>query len=113
MSLRSLLGSHRLPGVAPASVRRPGRARVAVAALLVSASLQACSQQDEAQRSFQDLGGDRSQRVAGEITALPSGDPLPDTLLDAHFFVETIGDGWFGPSDRVYFRQIQVAPGDL
>jgi hypothetical protein len=45
--------------------------------------------------------------------ALAWGDRLPSTLLDAHFFVERIGDGWFGPSDRVYFRQIQVAPGDV
>jgi len=81
--------------------------------VLLSALLQACSSSDATSTSFQELGGDRSHRVALETKALASGDRLPSTLLDAHLFVETIGDGWFGPSDRVYFRQIQVAPGEL
>lgn len=85
----------------------------AVAALLVSGLLQACSQSDAVATRFDDLSGDRSQRVATETRLLSPHAALPSPILDAHAFEETLGDGFFGPSDRTYFRQIQVSPSDL
>jgi hypothetical protein len=87
--------------------------KAAIAALLVSVLLQACSTSDTVSTSFDELGGDRSQRVAVETKALSSHLPLPSPILDVHVFVETLGDGIGGPSDHVTFRQIQVSPGDL
>jgi hypothetical protein len=75
--------------------------------------LQAYSTSSTTSTSFDELGGDRSQRVAVETKALSSHVPLPSPILDAHVFVETIGDGIGGPSDHVTFRQIQVSPRDL
>jgi len=85
----------------------------AVAALLVSVLLQACSPSDAVSKRFDELGGDRSQRVATETRLLDPHAALPSPILDAHAFEETLGDGFFGPSDHVYFRQIQVSPSDL
>lgn len=60
-----------------------------------------------------ELTGTQAERVAAVPKLLSKTDPLPSSLLDAHFVGEQTGDGGFGPSDFKAFYALTVAPADL
>lgn len=60
-----------------------------------------------------EVTGTQAKRVAEVSNLLSKTDPLPSSLLDAHFIEEQTGTGRFGPSDFQAFYALTVAPADL